>query len=125
MELRLEIDARSSTWVGYLESSWCKLFADRGCRTEAETSVLKLLLSIAAAGLVYAKLVAVGAAVDVAGCYLVPVLPAYACTISFVLEAAHASPYAAPSLSCWKLRMLPLAFDRLEAREGKLHLFLC
>ena len=52
VELRLEIDALSSTWVGCRESSWYKLFADLSCKAEANTSVVKLLLLLSAACLV-------------------------------------------------------------------------
>ena len=97
VELRLEIDARSSTWVGYSEERWCKLSADRCCKAEADTSVVKLLLVLAAARLVCTKLVVVGAAVDVAGCCSTSKLGSCAlsssiwCTID-LLEAAHAPP---------------------------------
>ena len=113
VELRLEIDALSSTWVGYLEERWCTLSADLCCKAEADTSVVKLLLLLSAACLVYTKLVVVGAAVDVAGCCSTSKLGSCApsssiwCTIA-LLEAARAPP----------------CLCKLEAEDEKFPLFL-
>ena len=106
VELRLEIDALSSTWVGYPEERWCKLSADLCCKAEADTSVVKLLLLLLSAACV------VGAVVGVAGCCSTSKLGSCAlsssicCTI-VLLEAAHAPP----------------CLCRLEAGVEKLPLF--
>ena len=112
-ELRLEVDALSSTWVDRLVPSWCKLFADLSCKAEADASVLKLLLLMMSADcLVWTKLDVVGAAVDAAGCCSTSKLESCAlssgisCTI-VLLEAAHA----------------PACLYRLEAEDDKLPLF--
>ena len=119
--MKLEIDAHSSTWSGYLESSWCKLPAGLCCGPEAAALALKLVHSSAAAvvgqsiavGLGSTKLVLVGAAVAVVGWYSTSKLGCRALsssrcrTIVLLLEAV-----VSPCL-CW-----------LEAGEGKLLLFL-
>ena len=120
--LKLEIDAHSSTWVGCLESSWCKWFAGLCYGPEAAAFALKLVHSSAAAavgqsiavvGLDTTKLALVGAAVAAAGWCSTSKLGCCALsssicrTIALFLEAA-----ASPCL-CW-----------LEAGEGKLLLVL-
>ena len=106
VELKLEIDARSSTWVGCLESSWCKWFAGLCCGPEAAASVLKLVQSLLLCSpllllawvvpslflLVLLVLLLVGG-VPPASLGTVPFLPAD----------------VAPLFSFWKL-LLPLAF---------------
>ena len=95
VELRLEVDALSSTWIGCLESSWRKLCAGLCCVLEAAASAAKIMPAIAVDCLGCTKLVAVGAAVAApASLGAVPLLPAY----------------TAPFLACWKLCLLPLAF---------------
>ena len=101
--LKLEIGAHSSTWSGYLESSWCKLSAGRCCGLEVAAFALKLVHSSAAAavgqsivivGLDSTKLALVGAAVAAAGWYSTSKLGCYALsssicrTIALFLEAA-------------------------------------
>ena len=109
LKLRLEIAALSSTWVVCLESSWCKLFAGQCGIPWVVASLLKLLLSIAMACLVYTKLGIVGAAVDVAGCCSTSKLGSYALSSSIcctlLLEVAHGVfPRKFHDNQIWKIR---------------------
>ena len=113
----------SSTWVGCLESSWCKWFAGLCCGPEAGASALKLVYSsaaaavgqsIAAVGLGSTKLVIVGVAGTAAGWWYSTsklgycALSSSRCRTTVLFLEAVASPCL-----CW-----------LEAGEGKLPLFL-